>query len=99
MLNRALPPYAPGSTFQNDRSPDVLKAVWCRGHHIRPGIFPRTFMDWKPGASQVDLIKALKVSCDTYFYQVGLKIGIDIRAWHTRPGQNHGIELRVKMRA
>ncbi|MBP7332618.1 MAG: penicillin-binding protein 2 [Firmicutes bacterium] len=82
MLNRALLPYAPGSTFKMIVALAALESGLVKaGDTISdPGYFflGRTFMDWKPGGhGQVDLIRALKVSCDTYFYQVGLKIGID----------------------
>ena len=47
----------------------------------------RVFHDWKPdGHGLVNLKKALMVSCDTYFYQLGVSMGIDlfqqlIRIW------------------
>lgn len=108
MLNRALLPYAPGSTFKMIVALAALESGLVKaGDTISdPGYFflGQTFMDWKPGGhGQVDLIKALKVSCDTYFYQVGLKIGIDNIARMARqfgldritgielPGENAGV--------
>ena len=38
----------------------------------------RTFKCWKPeGHGQLNLIDAMAQSCDVYFYQLGLKVGID----------------------
>jgi penicillin-binding protein 2 len=51
-------------------------------HHVHGGV---TFAD------------AMMVSCDTYFYQVGLRIGIDVLADYARRfgcGQTTGIGLR-----
>ncbi|MGC6404481.1 MAG: penicillin-binding protein 2 [Candidatus Comchoanobacterales bacterium] len=39
----------------------------------------RVFHDWKAdGHGKVNLKKALMISCDTYFYQLGHKMGIDL---------------------
>ncbi len=47
-----------------------------------PGYFEyqgHTYRDWKRwGHGRVDLYHAIMESCDTYFYQVGLKMGIDL---------------------
>ncbi len=101
ILNRALLTYAPGSTFKMIVALAALESGKVKGQDTisDPGYFfhDRTFYDWKPGGhGQVDLIKALKVSCDTYFYQAGLKIGIDDIARMARQfglGKITGIEL------
>jgi penicillin-binding protein 2 len=55
--------------------------------HIQdPGFFPfgnRSFRDWKKGGhGAVNLHKAIVESCDTYFYQLGPKLGVDrIAKW------------------
>ena len=37
----------------------------------------KTFRDWKKGGhGEVDLIKAIAVSCDTFFYGLGVELGI-----------------------
>ena len=37
----------------------------------------KVFRDWKPGGhGTVDMIKAIAVSCDTFFYGLGLELGI-----------------------
>lgn len=101
MLNRALLAYAPGSTFKMIVALAALESGKVKtGDTISdPGYFfhGRNFLDWKPGGhGQVDLIRALKVSCNTYFYQAGLKIGIDAiadMAHRFGLGKITGIEL------
>jgi penicillin-binding protein 2 len=57
----------------------------------------RRYGCWKPGGhGPVDLKKALAESCDVYFYQVGLKLGVDTLAKYARSfgfGRKTGIEL------
>jgi len=101
MLNRALLPYAPGSTFKMV----VAMAGLVTGKTepaatiSDPGYFfwGRAFNDWKlDGHGNVNLVKALKVSCDTYFYQLGLRTGIDEIARMAKEfglGEKTGIEL------
>ena len=101
MLNRALLPYAPGSTFKMIVAMAALEAgkVNLQDAISDPGYFfwGRTFHDWKPeGHGRVDLIRAIKVSCDTFFYQLGLKVGIDQIARIAKEfglGEKTGIEL------
>jgi penicillin-binding protein 2 len=101
MLNRALLAYAPGSTFKMIVAMAGLESgSTTPGETISdPGYFfwGTTFKDWKPGGhGRVDLLKALKVSCDTYFYQLGLRMGIDEITNMAREfglGEKTGIEL------
>lgn len=102
ILNRALLPYAPGSTFKMIVAMAALEAgkVNVKDSISDPGYFfslGGTFSDWKPdGHGRVDLIRAIKVSCDTYFYQLGLKAGIDDISKMARQfglGEKTGIEL------
>jgi penicillin-binding protein 2 len=45
----------------------------------------RVFRDWKKeGHGQVDLHRGLVQSCDVYFYQVGLRLGVDRIAHYAR---------------
>ncbi len=57
----------------------------------------RTFRDWKEGGhGLVDFHKAIVESCDVYFYQLGLRLGIDRIARYARLlglGEKTGVEL------
>jgi penicillin-binding protein 2 len=65
-----------------------------------PGFFPfgnRNFRDWKEGGhGMVNLHRAIVISCDTYFYQLGPKLGVDRIAKWSRAfglGEKTGIAL------
>ncbi len=65
-----------------------------------PGYFKfgdRVFRCWKKGGhGKVNVVQALEQSCDVFFYQVGLKLGIDRLAWHAKAcglGTHTGIKL------
>lgn len=77
--------YPPGSTFkmitaaaaimEGVATPDTH--VYCNGFYK---VGQRKFRCWKwasGGHGAVDLHTAIMGSCDTYFYHVGLKVGID----------------------
>lgn len=75
--------YPPGSTFKIVTALAALKAgvtnpsrtVHCGGKFF---LGSRPFRCWKRGGhGTVDLKKAMRESCDVYFYQVGLEMGID----------------------
>lgn len=57
----------------------------------------RKFRDWKKGGhGKTDIYKAIEESVDVYFYQVGLKLGIDYIAKHLKRmgfGVKTGIDL------
>ncbi|RMF54432.1 MAG: hypothetical protein D6748_16405 [Calditrichaeota bacterium] len=78
--------YPPGSTYKLVAAVAALNegiispswTVTCPGY-FRIG--RRTVRCWKAeGHGSLDLIGAIKNSCNVYFYQLGLKIGIDL--WH-----------------
>ncbi len=85
LLNRASGgSYPPGSTFKlvtaaiavrlGVLDPKATLPIPCRGG-MQYG--NRYFRCWdRKGHGYVDLADALKVSCDVYFYQVGLQIGL-----------------------
>jgi penicillin-binding protein 2 len=70
------------------------KKIECPGY-IEVG--NRKFRDWKPtGHGMSDLIKAIKRSVDTYYYQLGLTLGINYIASHLKKmgfGKKTGIDL------
>ena len=75
--------YPPGSTFKIVTALAALKAgvitpattVECTGS---TEVGNREFRCWKKvGHGVTDLIKAIRESCDVYFYKVGLDVGID----------------------
>jgi penicillin-binding protein 2 len=86
LFNRAVSAaYAPGSTFklvlagvalwEGDATAETKMPIPCRGALMYYG---RVFHDWTPaGHGSLDLRGAIRHSCDVYFYQLGLKIGLN----------------------
>lgn len=86
LFNRALRGhYPPGSTVKpmlalaalhyGVRSPS--QELYCPGHYMLPGDDHR-YRDWKKtGHEHVNLISAIEQSCDVYFYDLALELGID----------------------
>jgi penicillin-binding protein 2 len=84
LQNRAVSgQYPPGSIFKIVTALAALKAgvatsdttVYCKGAMT---LGDHTFRCWKrAGHGRTDLRKALKESCDVWFYQVALEVGID----------------------
>lgn len=84
LQNRAIQgQYPPGSTFKIVTALSALEAgvatpsttVQCNGIMT---LGDREIRCWKKeGHGSVDLKKALRESCDIWFYQVGLRLGID----------------------
>ncbi|ETA50833.1 penicillin-binding protein 2 [Ponticoccus alexandrii] len=75
--------YPPGSTFKMVVVLAALEAglvspddtVWCPGHLEVGG---RRFHCWKRGGhGYVDLEQSLRESCDVYYYEMAMKIGIE----------------------
>lgn len=100
-LNRALSPYAPGSIYKMIVAIAGLEtnSITPQATVSDPGYFLRgtRFNCWKlSGHGLVNMIKAIKVSCDTYFYQLGLSVGIENIAYFSKEfglGEKTGIEL------
>ena len=76
--------YPPGSTLKpfvalaalenNIRRPPF--SIMDEGFYNMPNQ-SKTFKDWKKGGhGEVDMIKAIAVSCDTFFYGLGIELGI-----------------------
>lgn len=84
LLNKAISGvYPPASTFKMIVGLAGLKAgvvneksrFYCPGHYV---LGNRRFNCWKPGGHGfMDLNHAIAESCDTYFYEVGARVGID----------------------
>ena len=96
-MNKALEGlYPPGSTFKIVVALAALEAgaitpkdkVFCPGHW---DYGDRRYHCWEAkGHGHVDLAGALKHSCDIYFYQLALKIGIDaIKSMALKLGFTH----------
>jgi len=86
LLNRALRGvYPPGSTIKPLMALTGLQygvvnrasGVFCAGVYRLPGA-SRKFRDWKrSGHGAVSLDRAISQSCDVYFYDLAVKLGID----------------------
>lgn len=94
--------YPPGSTYKIVTALAGLEEKVIDKHttYFCPGQFKlgkRTFRCWRRGGhGTVNLKRALSESCDVYFYQVGLKLGVDKLAKYARAfglGSPTGIEL------
>jgi len=89
LSNRAIQgQYPPGSTFKIIMSIAGLEegVIQPESFIQDPGFYTfgnRSFRDWKNGGhGAVNLHKAIVESCDTYFYQLGPKLGVDrIAKW------------------
>lgn len=96
--------YAPGSVFKvllataalEEGVIDEQTTFFCPGHFRLPGV-SRKWNCWKrQGHGTVSVVDALAFSCDVFFYNVGLRLGVDkISEWSTKLtlGQKTGIDL------
>lgn len=84
LRNRAVSAqYPPGSTYKPivalaglaEGKVDANTTVFCPGHY-RLG--RRVYRCWKRGGhGEVDLVAALRDSCDVFFYELGIELGVD----------------------
>ncbi len=108
MSNRAIQgEYPPGSTYKiitalaglQEGVIDDRTSFNCPGHY-RFG--NRVYRCWKKGGhGKVNIIKAVEESCDVFFYQVGLALGVDRLAWYAKAfglGTPTGINLDQEAR-
>jgi len=103
LLNKGLQgQYPPGSVFKIVTAIAGLEtgAITPQTQIHCTGVFPygnRDFRCWKEkGHGTVNLHRAIVESCDTYFYQVGLKVGVDAIAHYAEElglGRKTGISL------
>lgn len=94
--------YPPGSTYKMITAMAGLATgaidrdtvLYCPGHY---SFGNRRYHCWKRGGhGAVNLKRALSESCDVYFYQVGLRVGVDKLAEYANKfglGHKSGIEL------
>ena len=94
--------YPPASTYKiiaaaaglEEGLIDIHTSVYCPGS-LRFG--NRTYRCWKRwGHGEVDILRALKESCDVYFYKLGQELGVDRLAWYARAfglGEPTGVDL------
>ena len=94
--------YPPASTYKiitaiaglEEGVIDENTTFYCPGYYKYGD---RKFRCWKKrGHGSVNIIKALAESCDVFFYQVGLKLGVDRLAWYAKAcglGSPTGINL------
>jgi penicillin-binding protein 2 len=105
LLNRAIQAQlAPGSVFKiitatamlEDKVPPESYTAFCPGYGT---FYGRQFKCWVYGKSSHGIVnykKAILESCDIFFYNVGMKLGIDRLAYYaTKMGLGHrtGIDL------
>lgn len=100
--NRAMMGYAPGSTFKMVVASAVLEAkkATINDTYFDSGsvyLYGRSYKCWVArGHGTVNLIKAIKLSCNVYFYQMGLRAGVNNLFKYAREyglGQKTGIDL------
>ena len=87
LLNKSLlGNYSPGSTIKPIVALSALEnkivstnfKVHCKGHKNPLELYGQTYHCWKKeGHGIVDLREAMKQSCDTYFYEVARRLGVD----------------------
>ncbi len=94
--------YPPASTYKIIAAAAGLEegVIDVSTTHFCPGFLKfgnRTYRCWKKwGHGEVNIVKALKESCDVYFYKVGQELGVDRLAWYARAfglGAPTGIDL------
>jgi len=103
MQNRAFSSaFSPGSVFKiviaaaalEQHVTDLDRRIWCPGSAEHYG---RRFHCWRRGGhGWVDLRRALRDSCDVYFYEIGRELGIERIAAAARKfglGSPTGIDL------
>ena len=104
LTNRAIQgQYPPASTFKvvtaaaamEEGAIDTDTKIFSGGYFRHQG---HTYRDWTAGGhGNINVHRAIVESADTFFYQVGLKVGIDTLARYARGfgfGEKTGIELK-----
>lgn len=93
--------YPPGSTFKMVTAMAALEMgvspnthVYCPGHYM---LGKDKFHCWKPeGHGSVGFVEALRESCDTFFYEIGHRIGVDnIAKMARRLGMGEKLDIGI----
>jgi penicillin-binding protein 2 len=105
LFNRAVRgTYPPGSTIKpmlalaalQSGAINLTRKTVCRGFFMLPNSTHR-YRDWKPaGHGEMDLHNAIAQSCDVYFYEISVDIGIDRMHYYLDQfglGQTTGIDI------
>ena len=87
LINKSLSGnYSPGSTIKPIVALSALEneivnpkfTVNCRGHKNPLELYGQTYHCWKKeGHGYVNMREAMKQSCDTYFYEISRRLGVD----------------------
>lgn len=97
--------YPPGSTYKiitamaglAEGVIDENTVFYCPGHYY---FGKRVYRCWKhSGHGAVDIRRAITESCDVFFYQVGLRVGVDKLAEYARKfglGSKTGVEMEYE---
>ncbi|MCH8136309.1 MAG: penicillin-binding protein 2, partial [Proteobacteria bacterium] len=106
LFNRAIRGnYPPGSTIKpmlalaalETGATNLTRKNLCIGYFMLPNSTHR-YRDWKPeGHGEMDLHDAIEQSCDVYFYDMGVKLGIDSMHYYLDQfglGQPSGVDVR-----
>ncbi len=106
LFNRAIRGnYPPGSTIKpmlalaalETGATNLTRKNLCIGYFMLPNSTHR-YRDWKPGGhGEMDLHDAIEQSCDVYFYDMGVKLGIDSMHYYLDQfglGQPSGVDVR-----
>ena len=108
LFNRALAgTYPPGSTVKPAMAlagleygvVDPAHAEFCKGEMTLPGSTRKYRCHKRSGHGYVDLVRGVMLSCDVYFYQLALNLGIDhIHDALTQFGLGHatGVDLPLE---
>ena len=105
LINRPLRGiYPPGSTFKPFAAMAGLEAglrhppfsISDNGYYTLPNS-THHYRDWKPGGhGNVDIRRAITISCDTFFYGLAMELGIDRLTKFVRHfgfGQKSGVDI------
>ena len=87
LLNKSISGnYSPGSTIKpivalSALENDIINTKFtinCKGHKHPLELYGQTYHCWKKeGHGYVDMREAMKQSCDSYFYEVARRLGVD----------------------